>query len=290
MKILLLGASGQLGQTLIPYLEQAGDLVTSARQGADEGLDLAHRGQASALIKKLAPDVIVNAAAYTQVEQAEQESEQAFAINRDGVAEVADAARAVGARLIHFSTDFVFDGRAAPYSETDTPAPLNVYGQSKLEGEQAISTSGCHHWIFRTSWVYNFKGNNFFNTMLRLAAERDALQVINDQRGTPTWTHTIARVVRRSLAEKGLADGIYHLCDDGSSSWYDFAREIFRLNGVPIKLTPIGQDAWPSKVERPADSRLITEKLQAALGWQPQSWQESLAECVAMKRETAGNA
>jgi dTDP-4-dehydrorhamnose reductase len=244
-------------------------------------------------IRKLAPDVIVNAAAYTAVDQAETDAAKARAVNAEAVATLAREACAMGAWLIHYSTDYVFDGSGMqPWHEDDVPSPLNVYGQTKLGGEQAIQNSGCRHLIFRTSWVYSAQGNNFIRTILRLAAEREALQVINDQHGAPTGASLIADVTAHALKQvisQPELGGLYHLAAAGETTWYGYAHRVIeqaRQADWPVRvnrdnLTPVSTDAFPTKAQRPHNSRLDCSRLEQAFGLQMPPWEQGVDHALA---------
>ena len=297
MKILLLGKNGQLGWELQRSLAPLGQLTALDRQGAD-GLcgDLADVQGLAATVQRLRPDVIVNAAAYTAVDRAESEPGLARRINAEAPAVLAQEALACGALLVHYSTDYVFDGSGEQaWREDDATGPLNVYGTTKLAGEQAIRQSGCHHLIFRTSWVYAARGNNFAKTMLRLAKERTELGVINDQIGAPTsaeliadcTAHAIRTVVEQSRKQNkkqqatSLA-GTYHLAASGETSWFAYAEYVFaeasRL-GVELQLTTlnaISTAEYATPAMRPLNSRLNTQKLTAAFDLTLPHWQQSV--------------
>lgn len=251
-------------------------------------LDLAAPAAARAAIIAAAPDLVVNAAAYTAVDKAEADAARAFAINRDGAAAVAEAAAALNAPLIHLSTDYVFDGRkAAPYVETDIMAPLNVYGQSKRDGEQAVLAACPSALILRTSWVFSPFGANFVKTMLRLGTERPVLRVVSDQFGNPTSAVDIAAAILNivpQLAAAPGAGGIYHLTNAGSTSWFGLARAIFaesaRLGGPSPVLEPISTAEYPLPARRPPNSRLDTSAFRQRFGRELRPWQDALAETV----------
>jgi dTDP-4-dehydrorhamnose reductase len=264
--IVVTGAGGQIGYEAVRQLAPLGKVVGLTR--AD--LDLASPAAIREMVRTLRPRVIVNAAAYTAVDGAESEPTLCAAINADAPGVLADEARRLGALLVHYSTDYVFDGtKGAPYTETDPPAPLNVYGSTKLGGEQAIRAAGGLHLILRTSWVYGTRGTNFLRTMLRLARERAELRVVNDQFGAPTWSRSIASltadIVGHELARgddfgTGLS-GLYHLTAAGSTTWYEFARRI--LDGDPKRdeqvcrsVIPISTADYPTAARRPAYSVL----------------------------------
>jgi dTDP-4-dehydrorhamnose reductase len=281
MKILLLGKGGQVGWELQRSLAPLGTLVAHDFDTAD----FTQPAQVAALVASVAPDVIVNAAAHTAVDKAESEADVARLINATTPALVAQEAAKLGALLVHYSTDYVFDGSGhEPRDELAATAPLSVYGLTKLEGEQAIVASGCRHLIFRTSWVYGARGGNFAKTMLKLAAERDALKVINDQLGAPTGADLLADVtahaIRATQAKPELA-GLYHLVAGGQTTWFDYARHVIewaRAQGTSIKVAPDAISAvptteYPTPAKRPLNSRLDTRKLQQAFGLSLPHWQ-----------------
>lgn len=276
MKILLLGATGQLGRCLTRALAPLGQLIALDRQQAD----LSRPQQLAGSIKGLNPDVIVNAAAYTAVDRAEAEPDLATTINATAVDALADAAREARALLVHYSTDYVFDGtQTTPYVETDPPAPLNVYGQSKLDGERAIAASGCDYLILRTSWVYSDQGSNFVLRILALAEEchqqlRPELRVVDDQVGCPTFAPDLAMATAQLIdtAQKErlldtFSSQLYHLCGQGHTSWYEFARHIVveaqscgLLSSIP-RLKPITSKEYPQAAQRPRTAILDTRKI-----------------------------
>ena len=230
MKILLLGANGQVGFELKRALTPLADLVAATRSGED-GTRIADLGDAASLRAALDAadaDVVVNAAAYTAVDRAEDEPAVAERINGEAPREIGAWAKSRGALVVHYSTDYVFDGNGTrPYREDDATAPLGVYGRSKLDGENALRASGCDHVILRTAWVYASRGKNFLLTMLKVGAERERLRVVDDQRGTPTPARLIADVTSKILAAGSVQPGTYHLCASGECTWYDFAQAIF---------------------------------------------------------------
>lgn len=285
MKILLFGMNGQVGWELQRSLAPLGELVALDNHSRDFCGDFSDLDGVARTLREVAPDVIVNAAAHTAVDRAESEPELARAINAAAPAVLAREAAALGAWLIHYSTDYVFDGSGEqPWLETDTTAPLNVYGTTKLEGEQSIIQSGCKHLIFRTSWVYGARGNNFARTMLRLAQERERLTVIADQVGAPTGADLLADVTAhaiRSAQRQPELGGLYHLVAGGETSWHGYARfviESARQAGLPIKVVQESIDAvptsaFPTPAKRPHNSRLDTTKLQQAFGLHLPDWQ-----------------
>ena len=288
MKVLLLGKNGQVGWELQRALAPLGALVALDRAGAD-GLrgDLEDLDGLARTVRKLAPDVVVNAAAYTAVDKAETDVERARRINTEAPGVLAEAVAAVGALLVHYSTDYVFDGSGdKPWREDSPTGPLSVYGRTKLAGEDAIRASGCRHLIFRTSWVHAARGGNFARTMLRLAAERERLTVIADQIGAPTGADLIADVsahaIRASLAAPALS-GTYHLVADGETSWHGYARFVIETAhelGVALKVDEIAAIAtrdYPTAAARPLNSRLNTQRLRSAFGLHLPDWRDGVA-------------
>ena len=293
MKILLLGKNGQVGWELQRSLAPLGDLVAlGSNSSADStGLcgDLSNLAGIAATVRAVAPDIIVNAAAHTAVDRAESEPELARLINAQAPGVLALEAARSGALLVHYSTDYVFDGSGdQPWIETDATGPLGVYGQSKLEGEQAILASGCRHLIFRTSWVYAARGANFAKTMLRLAQEREHLNVIDDQIGAPTGADLLADVTAHALraaAHRPQVLGLYHLAASGHTSWHGYASFVIqtaREAGLDIKVAPdsierVASSAFVTAAVRPKNSRLNTHKLQAAFDLHLPDWQTGVA-------------
>ena len=285
MKLLLLGGNGQVGRELRRSLSPLGELVVATRDGgdADVAADFDMPGALAALVRDVTADVVVNAAAYTAVDKAETDAEAAFGINADAPAAIAAACAETGALLVHYSTDYVFDGSASrPYREADATAPLGVYGASKLAGEEAIRASGVRHAILRTAWVYAAHGRNFLLTMLRLAGERDELRVVADQVGTPTSAAWIADATTE-LLRHGVTDaGTWHLVASGQTSWHGFASAIVEdahalglLTRVPAVL-PITTADFPTPAQRPANSVLDTTRLRSDFGIVPSDWREGL--------------
>lgn len=283
MKILLTGTSGQVGYELHQALRGAAELVTPSRNE----MDLANLAQIREFIQQVKPDIIINPGAYTAVDKAETEADLAMTINAHAPAVMAEEARKLGAAIVHYSTDYVFDGtKEGPYVEDDPTSPCNVYGKTKVAGEQAIQASGARHLILRTSWVYSLRGNNFLLTMLRLASQRDELRIVADQHGAPTWSRTIARTTARMLPALLAHDqpdmqGIYHLTAQGQSTWYGFARTIFEKAMPDRKLSviPIASSEYPVPAPRPKNSVMSSEKLMARFGSLP-AWQDALSECL----------
>ncbi|MBX9894960.1 MAG: dTDP-4-dehydrorhamnose reductase [Nitrosomonas sp.] len=285
MKILLFGKSGQVGWELQRSLAPLGELVALHSSSTNLCGDFRDLSGIQASIRTVKPGVIVNAAAYTAVDKAEQEPGLARTLNAEAPGLLAQEAKRLNARLIHYSTDYVFNGNGdRPFVETDHPEPLNIYGQTKLEGERNIHAAGCEYVIFRTSWVYATFGNNFIKTMLRLAQQRDSLKVVNDQTGAPTGAELIADITAYTLLmlkHQTLASGIYHLTAKGYASWFEYAKLIltqaetanFSLKMNPGNLQPIPSREFPLPAQRPLNSRLNTGKLEQALGLQLPDWQ-----------------
>ena len=288
MKILLLGKNGQLGWELMRSLAPLGELVALDARSTDHCGDIANPDGLARTIKSGAPDVIVNAAAYTAVDKAETECDLARKINAEGPATLARLASQTGAWLVQYSTDYVFDGSGDQgWKETDQTSPLNVYGKTKREGELAIMESGCRYLIFRTSWVYGMRGANFAKTMLKLAQEREQLSVICDQSGAPTGAELLADVTSHCILkaqQRPELAGLYHLAAGGVTTWYDYACFVIgfaRASGVSIKVAPDAIRAIRSKdfitaAPRPMNSLLCTQKLQDMFDLNLPSWQTSL--------------
>jgi dTDP-4-dehydrorhamnose reductase len=275
MKILLFGKNGQVGWELQRSLAPLGEVIALDRHSTEYCGDLLNPTGVAQTVLSVKPDVIVNAAAYTAVDKAESDQANATTVNAEAPAAMAQAAAKIGAALVHYSTDYVFDGSgSAPWQETDTPAPLSVYGASKLAGEQAIAQSGARHLIFRTSWVYAARGGNFAKTMLRLALERETLSVINDQIGAPTGADLLADVTAQALtrwASRDALGGLYHLSATGETSWFGYAQHLFakvRQHGMALKLVdaqlqPIPSSDYKTAAQRPLNSRLDCTKLKS---------------------------
>ena len=293
-RILLLGKNGQVGWELQRSLAALGEVIACDFDSPGElRADFTQPESLRALVWRVQPAVIVNAAAHTVVDKAEAEPEVAQLINANGPAVLADEAEACGALLVHYSTDYVFDGSGThAREEDDATGPLNSYGASKLEGERQIRMTGCQHLILRTSWVYAARGGNFARTMLRLGAERDSLDVIDDQVGAPTGAELLADVTAHALMRLRAAPelcGTYHCVASGEASWYDYARHVFewaRANGVALRLPPQGLRAvtsgeFPAPARRPLNSRLSTRKLRETFGLHPPMWQAGVERMLA---------
>ncbi len=280
-RILLIGSAGQLGFELARALPAHGEVVALDHAA----LDLANADAIVAAVRSARPQLIVNAGAYTAVDRAESEPDRAEAINARAPGILAEEASRVGAVLIHYSTDYVFDGESeAPYDEDAAPNPVNVYGRSKLEGERAIAAIGGVGVVLRTSWVYGLRGQNFLTTMRRLGAEREELRIVADQVGSPNWTRSLATATA-ALASRGNGDlseraGLYHLSGSGSASWFEFARAIFAGANRP-RVVPISTAEYPTAARRPRRSVLASDKFARTFGIALPPWEAMLRDCVA---------
>lgn len=297
VRILLTGASGQVGGELLETLNSLGEVVAPTRSQ----MDLSNAASVREAIRAGRPQWIVNPGAYTAVDRAESEPESAYSINAEAVRVMGEEARAIGAGVIHFSTDYVFDGSgSAPYRESDAPRPVSVYGASKLAGETALVDSGAGYLVFRTSWVYGARGKNFLLTMLKLAREKETLRVVADQYGAPTWSRDLAKMTAEVIGQceaaargRELADvlaevgGIYHAAGTGETTWHGFAAAAVELRreaepGVPFaKIEAITTAEYPTPAKRPANSRMDCSKLRERFGWKMMDWQESLRRVLA---------
>ena len=295
--ILLTGATGQVGSELLNTLSPLGEVIDPPRST----LDLTNIQSIRDTIRTLRPRWIVNPAAYTAVDKAESEPDLAYAINRDAIRAIGEEAATIGAGVIHFSTDYVFDGTGTkPYVETDPTNPVSVYGASKLAGEQALAQTGAAHLIFRTSWVYGATGKNFLLTILKLAREREHLRIVGDQHGAPTWSRDLARMTAHVIEQAeaaangqnlaaALADssGIYHASGAGETTWHGFAAEAIRQqrerepNTRFAEIEAITTAEYPTPAKRPASSRLNCAKLQQQFNWRMPDWRESLQKVLA---------
>jgi dTDP-4-dehydrorhamnose reductase len=294
-KILLTGVNGQVGGDLLPLLEQMGHVI--APQRAE--LDLSNAQAIRRFVRDTKPQWIVNPAAYTAVDKAESEPDLAYAINAEAPRAFGESAAELGIPVIHFSTDYVFNGEGStPWVETDATAPLGVYGASKLAGEQLLASSGAAHLIFRTSWIYSSRGKNFLLTILRLAQQKEELRIVNDQHGAPTWSRDLARMVAHvmhatsgtpthsSLHAVRAVEGIYHAAGGGEATWFDFAQEFLRQAAearAEVKfatLIPISSSEYPTPARRPTNSRLNCARLHKVFGFTLPPWQESAATVI----------
>lgn len=293
MRIAVTGREGQVACSLVEAAQ--GDRGNEIIAVGRPTLDLTHPETVLSAIEAARPDLVVSAAAYTAVDQAEDEPELAFAVNDKGAGAVAAAAASLGVPVIHLSTDYVFDGaKDTPYLERDEPAPRSVYGASKLAGERAVAAANPSHIVLRTAWVFSPFGKNFLKTMLRLAAEREMVSVVADQWGNPTSAHDIADVIVRmkeAVVDGALAPGVYHFTAEGATNWADFAREILaasRKHGGPFaEVRNIATTDYPTKASRPANSRLATEKLTKGIGWQGPEWKKSMEAVVVRLLDSA---
>jgi dTDP-4-dehydrorhamnose reductase len=290
-RILLTGANGQVGWELRRTLASLGEVVALD----SSTMNLADADAVRRKVSEVAPHIIVNPAAYTAVDKAESEPELAHAVNAAAPGVLAEAAGRTGALLVHYSTDYVFDGSGAtPWGEGDACGPLNVYGATKLAGERAVSASGCRHLIFRTSWVYGARGSNFLLTMRRLLRERPELKIVADQVGAPTWCRDLAEATAQVLSQvvspasgfdRGVPWGIYHMTNAGETSWHGFAEAIQALDEfdetcVPAHLLPIPGSDYPTPAKRPLNSRLSNDRLERTFGLRLQDWRAALALCL----------
>ena len=295
--ILLTGATGQVGGELINTLSPLGEVIAPPRST----LDLTNLQSIRDTIRTLRPRWIVNPAAYTAVDKAESEPDLAYAINRDAVRAIGEEAATIGAGVIHFSTDYVFDGTGTkPYVETDPTNPVSVYGASKLAGEQALAQTGAAHLIFRTSWVYGARGKNFLLTILKLAREREHLRIVGDQHGAPTWSRDLAQMTAHVISQAeattngqdlnsalARSSGIYHASGTGETTWHGFAAEAVRQQRERepdtrfAEIEAITTAEYPTPAKRPANSRLNCTKLQQQFNWSMPEWRESLRHVLA---------
>lgn len=290
MKILLLGKNGQVGWELQRSLAPLGELLALDRHSTSHCGDLANLEGLANTVRVYQPDVVVNAAAYTAVDKAESDQESAYLINALAPEVLSRACAAIGATLVHYSTDYVFDGSGhTPWTEEDPTGPLNVYGQTKLAGEQGIAKQGAKHIIFRTSWVYGTEGGNFAKTMLRLAQEREKMTVINDQHGAPTGAALLADITALALQAPQALSGVYHLAAAGETTWFDYANYVLTqakqvkpsLNYAVKDVLPVPTSEFPTPAKRPLNSRLHCGRLAHALQIELPAWQTGVDQLVA---------
>lgn len=278
MRILLTGRTGQVGWELERALAPLGDLIATDRAA----LDLADWDSIRRVVRDVKPEVIVNAAAYTAVDRAESEPGPAMRVNGEAPGILAEEAKRLGALLVHFSTDYVFNGdKAAPYVEADLPNPVNVYGRSKLAGEQVVRASGARYLILRLAWVYGPRGRNFFLTIAGRAARGEPLRVIDDQSGTPTGSRFAAEVTARALDRAGIPEGLFHLAPRGQTTWCGFARAIVARLHSDSAVTGIPSAEYPTPARRPKCSVLDATAIEAAIGLERPTWESLLDRCVA---------
>lgn len=279
MVVLVTGAAGQLGQSIQAIAKNYTEITFFFATSAE--IDITNKENITDFFLKGKPDYCINAAAYTAVDKAESEPEKAYSINVTGAQYLAEVCKDFDTVLLHISTDFVFDGnKSIPYTEEDQPNPTGVYGQTKLEGEQVIQQIAEKYYIIRTSWVYSEFGNNFMKTMLRLASERDTLNVVNDQIGTPTYAVDLAKALLQIITSAKENYGIYNFSNEGVCSWFDFAKKIFEVNHLTIELNPIPTSAYPTPAKRPKYSVLDKSKIKSIFGVSISKWDEKLGENV----------
>lgn len=292
MDILLTGPGGQIGWELRRTLAPLGTVHALGRATRPLAADLADPDALRAAVRTLRPQLIVNAAAYTAVDRAESEEDTARAVNAEAPGILAEEAARIGAAIVHYSTDYVFDGDAGrPYREDDATAPLGAYGRTKLAGERAVEAAGGAWWVLRTSWIYGARGANFLRTMLRLGAEREVLRVVDDQRGAPTWARMVAEATALMLARAGVPvrspaeavgahTGVYHVTCAGETTWCGFAGAIFARLPDPPRVEAITTDQWPTPARRPPCSVLSSERLAERFGLRLPPWEDALARCL----------
>jgi len=278
-KILVIGAGGQLGQCLKTVAERRGisEIVFPVEQEAN----ILNQELLNSLLEKEKPKFVINCAAYTAVDKAEDEVDLSKAVNETGAANLAKACKANGATLVHISTDFVFEGNEVKLlKEEDAANPINVYGVTKLDGENAVIDILDEHFILRTSWLYSEYANNFVKTMLKLGAERDELGIIADQVGTPTYAVDLANTIFDIIQSENKSYGLYHYSNEGVTSWFDFAKAIFDISNTTVKANPIPGSAYPTKAKRPAFSVMDKSKIKSTFNIQIPYWRDSLVECI----------
>ena len=284
IRVVVSGANGQLGREFESLL--IGQSQYEARFLDKNKLDILDQKALDELFKSFQPDVFINCAAYTKVDLAEEEVELCRSINSDAVDRLARLCAVHKTLLVHFSTDYVFNGQGtSPYRENDATDPINAYGQSKLVGEQHITKWKGPHCVIRSSWLYSSTGHNFVKTMLKLGAAMDELRVVNDQVGSPTWTKDLAndvlQIVRHFVQDReAFPSGVYHYTQNGLCSWYDFALAIFDAKGVSVQVEPVSSDEYVTRAERPKYSKLNTEKITETFGLQLRHWQDALTDCL----------
>ncbi len=289
-RVVVTGAGGMLGSDVVKVLEEQGLDVTALSR---KELDITEKGQCASLLKDIRPEIVINCAAFTKVDLCEEESTLAFDVNAKGPKNLANVCREIGTKLVHISTDYVFDGTSSrPYKEDDQPNPLNIYGKSKLQGEEAVRKSDADHLIVRTSWLFGKNGPNFIRTMLKLSREKELVQVVNDQRGRPTYTMDLARGIAL-LIEKG-AFGTVNFANSGSCSWYELCCFVLEQAGIKnVKVVPVSSEVFKRPAKRPRYSVLDLSRFKAITGSSPRSWKEAvkgyLKEIGALSQATARN-
>ena len=289
-RVVVTGAGGMLGRDVVKVLEEQGLDVTALSR---KELDITEKGQCASLLKDIRPEIVINCAAFTKVDLCEEESTLAFDVNAKGPKNLANVCKEIGTKLVHISTDYVFDGTSSrPYKEDDQPNPLNIYGKSKLQGEEAVRKSDADHLIVRTSWLFGKNGPNFIRTMLKLSREKELVQVVNDQRGRPTYTMDLARGIAL-LIEKG-AFGTVNFANSGSCSWYELCCFVLEQAGIKnVKVVPVSSEVFKRPAKRPRYSVLDLSRFKAITGSSPRSWKEAvkgyLKEIGALSQATARN-
>jgi dTDP-4-dehydrorhamnose reductase len=285
MKLLILGASGQLGREWQAYLKRFNDEAVAAIPYTSADLDICNYGQVKGALQEHQPDAVINCAAYTNVDEAEEERDRARRVNSEAVKHLAGVCRELGIKLIHFSTDYIFAGKKkdqqlfpAGYSENHPADPVNWYGQTKWKGEQAIRASGCRHLIMRASWLCGAFGANFVRAMLRLAENHTEVSVVNDQMGSPTFARNLVKNTVRLIERE--QEGTYHQTSQGIISWADFAEGIFELAGKPVSVKRISSDDYPTRAARPFYSKLNTEKIAQVPGIETEDWKTGLKQLL----------
>jgi dTDP-4-dehydrorhamnose reductase len=277
--IVVFGASGQLGQCLKTVAESRG--ITNVHFPSETEADILKKDALQSIFNTYKPAWCINCAAYTAVDKAEDDIEKARSINKTGVENISELCKAYGAILIHTSTDFVFKGNdPTPRTENDIAEPINIYGLTKLEGEQAVTQLLEKYFILRTSWLYSEYGNNFVKTMLRLGAEKDELKIVADQVGTPTYAMDLAECIFQIIFSGNTAYGTYHYSNEGVASWYDFAKAIFDISGTKVKALPIRTSEYPTWAERPAYSVMDKSKIKQTFNIEIPYWRDSLINCI----------
>jgi len=286
-KILITGANGQLGSALNILFSHQADRFGIINAGHKD-LDITDFLKVQEYLRKTIPDYLINCAAYTAVDKAESEQNRAFDINEDGARNLAKASAALNIPIIHISTDFVFDGSSStPLSEEDLCRPINVYGQSKYEGEKAVQAENDKHFIIRTSWLYSNFGSNFLKSISKLAKEKSSLNIVFDQIGTPTFANDLAEAIVKIIDSNASDYGIYHYSNEGVASWYDFAKELIELQGIQCDVRPILTSQYPTPAKRPAYSVLNKAKIKSTFGIDIPYWKESLRKCIEEQSYTA---
>ncbi|MDL5510249.1 dTDP-4-dehydrorhamnose reductase [Arenibacter sp. M-2] len=279
LKLLITGANGQLGRCLQDVSKTLPSYDFHFKTSKE--LDVTNQEQINILFAEEEFDYCINCAAYTAVDKAETDRENAFLVNAEAVKYLAEACKTQNSILIHISTDFVFDGsKTTPYVEEDIPNPINIYGLSKLKGEQYVQQIVNKHFIIRTSWVYSQYGHNFVKTMLRLGSEREQINVVNDQKGSPTYGGDLANAIMSIINSNSTNYGLYHYSHDGAISWWDFASEIFKVSNISIKLLPLKTEEYPAPAKRPSCSVLDKSKIKDTFKIEIPNWKNSLRNCI----------